>query len=67
MKPKIRILIADDHKIVRMGLAALLATENDLQLVGEAEDGVGAVRLAASLKPDVVVMDLMMQIGRAHV
>ena len=60
MKPKIRILIADDHKIVRMGLAALLATENDLQLVGEAEDGVGAVRLAASLKPDVVVMDLMM-------
>lgn len=60
MKPKIRILIADDHKIVRMGLAALLATEKDLQLVGEAEDGVEAVRLTASLKPDVVIMDLMM-------
>ena len=60
MKPKIRILIADDHKIVRMGLAALLATERDLQLVGEAEDGIEAVRLAASLKPDVIIMDLMM-------
>ena len=57
---KIRVLIADDHKIVRMGLAALLATENDLQLVGEAEDGVEAVQLAASLKPDVVIMDIMM-------
>ena len=59
-KDTIGILIADDHKIVRMGLAALLATENDLRLVGEAEDGVQAVRLAAELKPDVVVMDLMM-------
>ena len=60
MKPKIRILIADGHKIVRMGLAALLATEKALQLVGEAEDGVEAIRLATSLKPDVVIMDLMM-------
>ena len=57
---KITIVIADDHKIVRMGLAALLATEKDLQLVGEAEDGVEAVRLTASLRPDVVIMDLMM-------
>ena len=57
---KIKVLIADDHKIVRMGLAALLATERDLQLVGEAEDGIGAVRLATSLKPDVIIMDLMM-------
>ena len=60
MKPNIRILIADDHKIVRMGLAALLATERDLQLVGEAEDGIEAVRLAAERKPDIVIMDLMM-------
>lgn len=60
MKPKIRILIADDHKIVRMGLAALLATERDLQLVGEAENGIEAVRLAAGLKPDIVIMDIMM-------
>ena len=57
---KIRVLIADDHKIVRMGLAALLTTERDLQLVGEAENGIEAVRIATSLKPDVVVMDLMM-------
>ena len=60
MKPKTKILIADDHKIVRMGLAALLATEKDLQLVGEAENGIEAVKLAASLKPDVVIMDIMM-------
>jgi DNA-binding NarL/FixJ family response regulator len=57
---KIKVLIADDHKIVRMGLAALLATERDLQLVGEAENGVETVRLASSLKPDVLIMDLMM-------
>ena len=60
MNPNIRILIADDHKIVRMGLAALLATEKDLQLVGEAENGIEAVRLAAGLKPDIVIMDIMM-------
>ena len=57
---KIRVLIADDHKIVRMGLSALLATERDMQLVGEAENGMEAVRLAKSLAPDVIVMDLMM-------
>ena len=57
---RLRILIADDHKIVRMGLSALLATERDMQLVGEAENGMEAVRLAKSLAPDVVVMDLMM-------
>ena len=57
---KITIAIADDHKIVRMGLAALLSSESDLQLVGEAEDGVDAVSLATGLRPDVVVMDLMM-------
>lgn len=57
---KITIVIADDHKIVRMGLAALLSAERDLRLVGEAEDGAEAVRLASSLRPDVVVMDLMM-------
>jgi len=57
---KIRVLIADDHKIVRMGLAALLATERDLQLAGEAENGIDAVRLASNLKPDILIMDLMM-------
>ena len=57
---KIRVAIADDHKIVRMGLAALLATAYDLELVGEAEDGIATVRLAKRLKPDIVIMDLMM-------
>jgi len=56
----IRVMIADDHKIVRLGLAALLATESDLTLVGEAEDGVQAVRTAIEARPDVVIMDLLM-------
>ena len=57
---KIRVLVADDHKIVRLGLAALLATEPDLVSAGEAENGVQAVRAALSEKPDVVIMDLLM-------
>ena len=57
---KIRILVADDHSIVRMGLVALLATEEDIEVVGEAEDGREAVRLAEATKPDVVMMDIMM-------
>lgn len=57
---KIRILVADDHAIVRMGLVALLNMESDFTVVGEAEDGAEAVGLVAGLKPDVVVMDLMM-------
>ena len=57
---KIRILIADDHKIVRMGLKALLSSEKDLAVVGEADDGKVAVSEALRLKPDIVIMDLMM-------
>ena len=57
---KTSILIADDHKIVRMGLKSLFTAEKDLVVVGEAEDGVVAVRQALKLKPDVVVMDLVM-------
>lgn len=57
---KIRILLADDHKIVRLGLRALLSAERDLTVVGEAEDGAEAVSRALKLRPDVVVMDLMM-------
>jgi DNA-binding NarL/FixJ family response regulator len=56
----IRVLIVDDHAIVRTGLAQLLGTTEDLQLVGEAADGAQAVELAAELHPDVVLMDLSM-------
>lgn len=59
-KNKIRILIADDHKIVRIGLSSLCATAKDMSVVGEAEDGDSAVTAALKLRPDVIVMDLMM-------
>ena len=57
---RIRVLIADDHTIVRAGLAALLGTEDDLEIVGQAKNGDEAVREAVRLVPDVVIMDLMM-------
>jgi DNA-binding NarL/FixJ family response regulator len=57
---KTRVLIVDDHSVVRMGLAAIINLEKDLVVCGEAEDGIGAVEAARRLKPDVVVMDLMM-------
>lgn len=60
MQQKIRILIADDHLIVRTGLAALLGTEKDLEVVGQAKNGIEAVRETVRLKPDIVIMDLMM-------
>ena len=60
MKRKIKILIADDHAVVRAGLKAILGFENDLDVVGEAVNGKDAARKAAELKPDVVIMDLMM-------
>jgi DNA-binding NarL/FixJ family response regulator len=52
------VLLAEDHTIVRQGLRALLGATTDLEVVGEAADGATAVKLAASLEPDVVVMDL---------
>lgn len=60
MKTATRILIADDHAIVRMGLASLLGTQDGFEVVGDAEDGEMAVKKALKLKPDVVIMDLMM-------
>jgi len=54
----IRLLIADDHPIVRAGLAGLLSDEPDIDVVAEASDGDEAVRLAAQTRPDVVLMDL---------
>lgn len=58
--PKIRIIIADDHAIVRKGICALLMTEPGLEVVGESENGKEAVAQAKLLKPDVILMDLMM-------
>ncbi|WP_159807463.1 response regulator [Cellulomonas citrea] len=58
----IRVLIADDHPVVRSGLAGLLAVEPDLEVVGEAGDGEQAVALACELAPDLVLMDLRMPV-----
>ena len=57
---KTRILLADDHLVVRMGIASIIAFEPDLEVVAEADTGEEAVALARAHKPDVVVMDLMM-------
>lgn len=56
----IRVLLADDHAIVRKGVRALLATEPDIQVVGEAASGAEAVAQAEALRPDVILMDLVM-------
>ena len=56
----IRILISDDHTVVRDGLSAMLGREQDFQVVGEAKNGLEAVEVARSLRPDVILMDLRM-------
>jgi two-component system NarL family response regulator len=60
MTEKIRVLVADDHALFRKALAAVFADEDDVELVGEASDGEEAVRMAAELVPDVVLMDVRM-------
>ena len=60
MKQSIHILIADDHAVVRRGLRSILQIEKDFLVVGEASNGTEAVELARQLKPDVVIMDLIM-------
>jgi DNA-binding NarL/FixJ family response regulator len=62
-EPSIRILIADDHEVVRIGLAALLDRQAGFRVVGEASSGQEAIRLARALRPDVVVMDIRMPDG----
>ena len=56
----LRVILADDHKVMRKGLHMLVDTEADMEVVGEADDGHTAITLAQSLQPDVVVMDISM-------
>ncbi len=59
-KQNIRVLIVDDHRVVRSGLAGFIEAYDDLELVGEAPDGEAALTMCDSLQPDVVLMDLVM-------
>jgi two-component system NarL family response regulator len=60
MEPIIKVLIVDDHSIVRVGLSQILSGESGLEIVGEAADGIEAVQKAVELKPDLVLMDIFM-------
>lgn len=60
MGKKIRVLIADDHTVVRDGITALLSAEENLLVIGSAADGMEAVKLAKELDPDVILLDLVM-------
>jgi len=60
MTRPIKVLLVDDHEMVRIGLSAVLTTEEDLEVVGEAAGGADAIRLAQAYKPDVILMDLVM-------
>lgn len=60
MSDVVRVMIVDDHAIVREGLRMLLSEEDDIEVVGEASDGAESVHMAAQLQPDVILMDLVM-------
>lgn len=60
MEKKIKVLLVDDHEMVRIGLASVLGTEEDIEVVGEASNGTDGIRLAEQFVPDVVLMDLVM-------
>ncbi|EPY08397.1 LuxR family transcriptional regulator [Paenibacillus sp. E194] len=60
MDNPIKVLLVDDHEMVRIGLAAVLNTEEGIEVVGEASNGMDGIRLAQEYKPDVVLMDLVM-------
>lgn len=57
---KIKVALADDHTIIRQGLNAMLQSQSDIQIIGEASDGMEALELVATLKPDVLLLDIMM-------
>jgi DNA-binding NarL/FixJ family response regulator len=59
---KIKVLLADDHSLFREGIRSLLEDQEDIEIVGEAEDGLEAVKLAATLKPTVILMDINMPV-----
>lgn len=61
MENDISVLLIDDHEMVRIGLAAVLGTEEGIEVVGEASNGMDGIRFAQSYKPDVVLMDLVME------
>jgi len=63
---RLRVVLADDHQIVRQGLAVLLSEEPGIEIVGEASDGREAVDLVEYLEPDVVVMDVSMPVMSGH-
>ena len=57
---QIKILLVDDHAVVRMGFKMLIEAEDDITVIGEAESGEGAIKLFQELKPDIIVMDITM-------